>query len=128
MTLKQYLLLMGGATAAGYLLLAMVVLFFNPLAAGALAIAFFYLSAAVAIVGTCSVLGLIARMWFTRNTIMYRMVGDSFRQGIWFTVVILGTLALTHAHLLTAVNALLLVIIVALFELYFMSRRTLTHA
>lgn len=123
MTLQRYLILIIAGTVLSYAMLATVLFLFNPFTSGALGIVAFYVSAGLAATGTLAVIGLVSRVLFTRNTVMFKMVLDSFRQAILFSVLLLASLTLFKYQLLTWMNALLLVLMLTLLESYFITRR-----
>lgn len=114
---------MAFGTILCYAMLATVLYFFNPYTAGLLGIGFFYVSAALSCTGTMSILGLLARVLFTKNTVMYKMVVDSFRQAILFSALVVVSLFMVRHHSFTALNALLLVFMLVLLETYFISHK-----
>lgn len=126
MTLQRYLILIIAGTVLSYAMLATVLFLFNPFTSGVLGIFAFYVSAGLATTGTLAVIGLVSRVLFTRNTVMFKMVLDSFRQAILFSILLLASLTLFKYQLFTWVNALLLVLMLTLLESYFITRRQKT--
>ena len=122
MTLKKYILLMSSATVIAYLMLAMILSFFDP-QSGILAIILFYISIAIAIVGTFSLLGLLFRVLFTRGTLMFKKVLASFRQSVLFAVLIVLSLILQQNDLLTPLTIVFLIGALTILELYFLTQK-----
>lgn len=121
MSLKNYIILMILATVALYLALLAVIYFFDPFVGGFWALVFFYLSLFLALVGTFSVSGLLFRLVFTKNKLIFTKVIVSFRQGIWFSLLIIVSLILRRLDLFALVNLILLIFAFAVLELFFMS-------
>lgn len=121
MTLRSYFILMMIATAACYLALLAVIYFFDPNAGGVLALSLFYTSLSLALVGTFSILGLIVRLIFTNDKLVFKKVTTSFRQAVWFSILIGVSLYLNKINLLDWKYLILLIFAMALLELFFMS-------
>lgn len=122
MSLRSYLALMILATIACYLGFGVVVYFFDPFVAGNwLVLPFFYASLFLALVGTFAVLGLILRLFFTKEKLVFKKVTTSFRQAIWFALLIIISLYLRKAGVLAWKNIILLVFAFSLLELFFIS-------
>ncbi|MCX6745208.1 MAG: hypothetical protein NTX82_06840 [Candidatus Parcubacteria bacterium] len=124
MTLRSYIILMLIATIACYLALGAMILFFDPLAGGILALIFFYLSLFLALVGTFAIFGLIFRILFTSDKLIFKKVTASFRQGIWFSLLIIICLYLNSMNLLVGKYIALLILALALLEIFFISYKS----
>lgn len=124
MSLRTYVFLMFLATFACYLALGAVVYFFDPFSGGIGALIFFYASLFLALVGTFSILGLFVRLIFTKDKLVFRKVIASFRQGIWFSLLIAIGLYLKSSDLLIWRNIILLVLSFSLIELFFISYKS----
>ncbi len=124
MTLRSYIILMLIATIACYLALAAVILFFDPLSGGLLALIFFYLSLFLALLGTFAIIGLIFRILFTSDKLIFKKVTTSFRQGIWFSLLIIVCLYLNGINLLVWKYVALLILALALLELFCISYKS----
>jgi hypothetical protein len=121
MSLKNYILLMLFATVACYLALLAVIFFFDPSRGGVLALFFFYTSLFLSLLGTFSLLGLFIRLFFTKETLVFKKVTTSFRQGIWFSLLIVISLYLNHINMFIWRNLLLLILAFTILELFFIS-------
>jgi hypothetical protein len=75
----------------------------------------------LALTGTFAILGLIFRLFLTKDRLVFKMVITSFRQAIWFALLIIIALYLKSAGLLAWKNLILLVFGFALLELFFIS-------
>lgn len=121
MTTKQFVILMLICTVlcwGGWL---MVLLFISPQSTGLFGFALFYLSLFFALVGTLALIGYLFRWLFTRRYSRSDEVTISFRQAIFFAIVVSGAFFLQGNRLLTWLNALLLVILVTVIEFLFIS-------
>ena len=124
MTLKQYLILVGCGSLIAWVSWLMVLFTVNPFEAGALGFLFFYISLAIALIGTLAILGFGVRMFIHRHEgIVLREVATAFRQACLFTVVLVGSLLLQSRSLLAWWNALLFIGAVTTIELFFLSSR-----
>jgi len=126
MSLKNYIILMLLATIACYLAFGAVVYFFDPFSGGILAVMFFYLSLFLALIGTLSLIGLFLRLFFSKDKLVFKQVVTSFRQSIWFALLILIILYLQKVDLLAWKNLIFLILAFAILELFFMSYKTKT--
>lgn len=121
MTLHKYLLLMGMASLVCWLAFLLVVFYMNPYSAGFVAVGFFYVSLFLSIVGSFAVLGFIVRRKFLQGELIFRQVAVTFRQAFWFGLFAVVSLWLQHAKLLTWYNLLLLILVLAVLEFFFLS-------
>ena len=121
MSLRSYIFLMLLATIACYLAFLAVIYFFDPFAGGIWALIFFYCSLFLALIGTFAVSGLIARLFFTKEKLVLKQVIISFRQAVWFSLLIIISLHLKSIDLLAWKNIILLILALSLLELFFMS-------
>jgi hypothetical protein len=108
-------------TIACFLAFLAVIYFFNPETGGILALSFFYGSLFLALIGTFSLLGLIARIFFTSDQLVFKKVVVSFRQGVWFSFLAVTCLFLKSFNLIAWKNVIFLILALALLELFFMS-------
>jgi hypothetical protein len=124
MSLKNYIFLMLLATLACYFAFGAVIYFFDPFAGGFLAILFFYFSLLLALIGTLSLVGLFLRLIFSRNKLIFKQVVTSFRQSIWFSILIIIILYLQKIDLFAWKNLIFLILAFAILELFFISYKT----
>lgn len=111
-------------TIACYLALFAVVYYFDPQSGGIIALTFFYASLFLSLLGTFSLIGLIVRIIFTSSQLVFKKVVVSFRQGIWFSILIIVCLLLKSINLLAWKNIGFLILALALLELFFMSYKS----
>jgi len=121
MSLKNYLVLMFLATLACYLALAAVISFFDPFVGGWPVLIFFYTGLFLSLLGTFAIIGLLLRLVFTSDKLVFRKVIVSFRQAIWFSLLVIISLILQNHNLLFWYNVIFLIIAFAVLELFFMS-------
>jgi len=123
MTVKQFLILMAVCTVfcAGAWLL--VLFYLNPETTGILGFSLFYLSLFFTIVGLLSLLGFFARYLFTRNFPQFEQAHMAFRQALLFGIVVVLSFFLQAQELLSWLNALLLVLLLSIFEFLIVSLR-----
>jgi hypothetical protein len=121
MSLRSYIILMLITTVACYLAFLAIIYFFEPSENNVLVLILFYTSAFLCLIGTFSLLGLVLRVFFTSDQLIFRKVITSFRQSIWFALLIIIGLYLKNKDLLVWRNIILLILALALLELFFMS-------
>src|SRR3989344_6801179 len=121
MTIKQYLWLMIACTLlcwAGWLL---VLFFINPDTTSFMGFLMFYLSLFFSLTGTLALLSYLFRLIFTRINTKVEKVQISFRQAIFWSIVIVISLLLQSSRLLNWLNTLFLVSLVTFIEFLFIS-------
>jgi hypothetical protein len=128
MSLRNYVILMIVATLACYLGLGAIIFYTNPFSDGVIALLLFYLSLFISLIGTFAIIGLLVKMIFTRDKLAFRKVTASFRQAIWFSLIISISLYLKKANLLVWKNMLMLVFAFTLIELFIISYKSKNKA
>ncbi|MFH1456730.1 MAG: hypothetical protein ABIF17_01290 [Patescibacteria group bacterium] len=116
MTLRKYLFIMILATLLCWGALVLVVFFVDPETTGWMGILIFYLAGFFAIVGTASVGGFIARRIFVRREHTFLQVKNSFRQAVWFGVLVVSSLFLQSKNLIAWWNLVVLILILVFLE------------
>jgi len=116
MSLKQYLFVMIFATVLAWIGWIIVINSVNPETSGLEGITLFYVSLLLALVGTFAVLGFGLRSLTQKEELPYRLVLLSFRQSLFFSLLIVGVLMLKASQALRWWNVLLLVIVLTLME------------
>lgn len=125
MTLRRYLFLMSVASLLCWLAWIFVLLSIDPATSGLLGFMFFYLSLWLAVVGSFSVLGFLARrLVIHEDEIVFRHVKQTFRQSIIVaSLTVLALLFLAH-ELLAWWNVMLLILAAVFVEgIIFTNRR-----
>jgi hypothetical protein len=121
MSLRGYIFLMLISTLACLFAFLAVVYFFDPTSGGILPLILFYLSLFLTLIGIFSLLGLFARLIFTKDTLVFKKVVTSFRQGIWFALLINVSLYLQSIKLFSWASLSFLILALGILELFFMS-------
>ncbi len=121
MTVKLYATIMLIATLVSWSSWFLVLIMVSPKNAGALGFTLFYSSLFLGVMGTFSLIGLLIRHIRAKNRFIVEKVIDSFRQAFWFSSLVVTALLLQSKNQLTWWNALLLVLIVATLEFFFIS-------
>jgi hypothetical protein len=121
MTLRQYLILMTISAIFCWVIWVSVLYLIDPTQAGFLGFTFFYLSLFLSVVGTMSVMGLILRMKFGKEELVFRTVTVSFRQATLLGLLVIGGLILKSQRILTWWNILFLVLALIVIEFFFIS-------
>lgn len=120
MTLKAYLFLMSITTIVAWIGWILVITTVNPDSAGALGLAFFYLSLFLSLLGTFSVLGFGIRSLVQRHrrAHIYR-VSTAFRQACLWSLGLIIALALQSQRILHWWLLLLLLVAMTMIEFTF---------
>lgn len=121
MTLKQYLILMSLCAIFCWAIWISVLYLIDPTEAGILGFVFFYLSLFLSLVGTISVIGLLFRMKWGKEELIFKTVFVSFRQAIMLSTLLVGSLFLKSKNLLTWWNAVFLILALTILEFFFVS-------
>lgn len=93
----------------------------NPDEAGGMGYALFYGMLFLATVATLSVCGFILRSRLLKGEVAFKQVAVTFRQALWFGVLVVISLWLQARDLLTVWNLLLLIVVLAVVEFFFLS-------
>lgn len=121
MTLRDYVIVMGIGTAAAWLAFAVVVVSIDPVRAGWLGLAFFYLTLGLSAIGTLSIGGAAVRVRVHPGDMPSRQVAMAFRQAVLLSVLLIVSLVLLSAGFFRFWTAILLVLAFATVELAFLS-------
>ncbi|MEK7653516.1 MAG: hypothetical protein AAB358_03485 [Patescibacteria group bacterium] len=123
MTLKQLLIITSIATIIFWLIWTYVLVMTDPTSSGFVGLSIFYLSLLFALIGTFFLAAFGWRKIFNKFSLEYRLVGASFRQSVFISILIVGILFLQSLNFLTWWNLILLVLAVTIFEFLLVSRR-----
>lgn len=121
MTLFAYFILMLISTIFSWLGWGTILFYLNPQEAGNVGFAFFYGSLFLALTGSFSLLGLFIRMRLLKDDIVSRQVAISFRQAVFFAILLVGSLFLRSKDLLAWWNIILLIFLLTFLEFFFLS-------
>ena len=121
MSIFKYLILLLICTIFCWIAWFLVLFMIDPGEAGLLAFIFFYLSFALALTGTFSIVGLLWRWRFAKDEMAYKQVRLASRQAILFALVLVSSLLLQSQRHLTWWNLLILLVVAAVVELFFIS-------
>jgi hypothetical protein len=121
MTLKKYLFAMSFLTAICWLVVAFIVSMVNPDTTNWLGIALFYVSFFLAASGMAAILGFLLRFVIMKKELEFNLVKIAFRQSFLLGLFLVITLFLLAEHLFTWINIVLLVIVFAIIELFFIN-------
>ncbi|MFH0804885.1 MAG: hypothetical protein V1916_01675 [Patescibacteria group bacterium] len=123
MSLKKYLILMFTTTLVCWVAWLFVVFFINPGEAGPVGFTLFYVSLFFACLGTFSLFGFFVRVWFSREEVIFRHLGVSSRQSLWFSILVIITLLLRATATFHWWSVALLIILLVVLEFFFISRK-----
>ncbi len=124
MNLKNFLLYMLFATVLSWIGFLVVVFLVNPYEIGILSLIVFYLVLALAIIGTFTILGFLWRRLFSKEELAFYHVIVSFRQALWLALVLNINLYLQSLGLFSWLNAILIILVLALIEFFCLNYQT----
>lgn len=93
----------------------------NPADAGVLGYILFYGMLFLATVATLSVFGFLLRSRLLKGELTFKQVSITFRQAFWFGILVITALWMQSLSVLTWWNVLLLIIVLSVFEFFFLS-------
>ncbi len=120
MRFRDYLVVMSLGTIAAWVAFLMLIVSLDPVRIGAFGFVLFYLTLALAAIGTLSIAGTAIRGWFRPNDLVSRHVARAFRQAILIALLIVASLFLLSVDVFRTWTGLLLIGVVALIELAFL--------
>ena len=121
MTVLRYFILMIIATVLCWTAFGLVIYNIDPFTSGWIGVVCFYLSLFFALIGTLALIGFALRIAFWRESLPYKHVGISLRQGLLFAVLVGCALLLAANDLFTWWSIILLVAGFGILELFFLS-------
>ncbi len=116
MSVRGYTLLLTITTLLSWFAWSAVIMTINPQEAGGIGIALFYICLSLSLVGTFSLIGFLIRTVFFKKEEVFSRVSISFRQAIFFTLLLDGFFFLQSMRVLTWYNTAFLIIALAISE------------
>lgn len=123
MTLSRYILSILIGTVCCWAALGAVIFVVNPLEGGMTGLILFYIAITCALVGTFALIGFCIRMLWLKQEVELHKVVISFRQAIFFALLVDGFLFLQSMRYLTWYNVVFLLFALTLAEFFIISRR-----
>lgn len=121
MSLRQYLIALALGTAISISAWCIVTIAIDPVTAGPLAFAVFYVTLGAGIAGVITTLGTVIRSYRYAQEDVHRAVARSFRQGVMLSALFLGCLMLLAKGLFSFGTMILLIVLAGLFEFLMLS-------
>lgn len=118
MNLRQYLIAMSIGTAVAISAWCVVLMAMNPLTAGVLALVVFYATLSFGLVGLFTILGTVVRALRFPNRDLGGTVQRSLRQGLFLTVLVVGSLYLMTQGLLSTLTLFVAVLALGFLEFF----------
>ncbi len=129
MTLTKYVLIVLSATILAWVGFAVILSQINPETAGMDGFILFYVSLFLALLGSFALMGLSIRLHTQQHHLPYYLVLLSFRQAIFFSVLVVGALLLQSHRVLYWWDMVLLVAVLTVLEFFALKiRRRPTNA
>lgn len=122
MALKHYLTLMIFGTAACWVTWLVALFRIDPFVSGFIGQASFFLSFFLALLGSFSILGFLFRRAFSKDAVAFHHVGISMRQGLFFALIVVGSLLLRGTGLFTWWSIAFLLGGLTVLEFFFLTR------
>jgi hypothetical protein len=123
MTFRWFLIIITLATVAAWIGWVFVLNTTDPVSTGFIGYTLFYVTFAVAFLGTTALFGTLLRVWFHPDGMPYRQTVRALRQSVIFTGLFICAMLLLSFDLMRWWSAFLLVILFSLVELFFLNRR-----
>ncbi|MCU0679764.1 MAG: hypothetical protein MUF50_00445 [Planctomycetes bacterium] len=121
MTLKSYLLIMVGSSSLCTAALLFIFNFVNPDKTNWLGFLLCYLAIFLSASGWSAVIGFFVRFLIMRQKLLFRAVREAFRQAFLLAILVSSTLFLLARDLFSWLNVALLILAIALLELFLSS-------
>jgi hypothetical protein len=121
MTFRLYLYFMGLASTTAWVAWIIVIHAIDPVQTNTLGLILFYMTLAIALIGSFSLLGAGIRSWREPEKHPSRHTLTSFRQGILIASLVIVTLMMISADVLRWWSLALSVFVVSMLELTFLS-------
>jgi hypothetical protein len=121
MQFKHYLIILSICCGLLWGAFISVLFLFSPFQSGFVSLLFFYLTLALALLGSFSLIGFVLRSISKKDEIAHKHVNVASRQSVLFTLLIIVALILQAGRWLEWWNLILLVVVTGFFELFFMS-------
>ena len=123
MTTRQFVILMVICTILCWSGCLLVLFFINPETIGTFGLVLFYLSLFFALTGTLAIFSYLFRFFLTRRYSPAEEITISFRQAMFWSIVMTTALLLQSQRLLSWLNALILVILTTALEYLIITRK-----
>lgn len=104
--------------------LALVVFFVDPEETTWVGIAIFYLALFFSVLGTAAIIGFGIRHLLRPRQFAFIQVKNSFRQAVWFAILVVVTLLLQSKGLISWWNLAVLIVFLGLVEMFWASLHT----
>lgn len=129
MNLRQYLIVMSIGTAVAISAWCVVLIAMNPLTSGALAQVVFYVTLALGLSGLFTILGTVIRTLRFPHREIGGMVNRSLRQGVFLTILVVGSLYLMTQGMLSTLTLFIAILALGFLEFFFLvSSRDEVHS
>lgn len=120
MNLRQYLIVMSLGTAVALSSWCLVLISINPMASGAVALLAFYVTLSLGLAGLFTILGTTIRAARSQIDDVAPIVTRSLRQGIFLTVLVVGSLYLMTQGLFSTLTLFIAVAALGFLEFFFL--------
>lgn len=120
MNLRQYLIVMSMGTAVAISAWCVVLIAMNPLTSGVLALIVFYVTLTLGLAGLFTILGTVIRALRFPTREIGGMVNRSLRQGIFLTLLVVGSLYLMTQGMFSTLTLFIAVLALGFLEFFFL--------
>jgi len=123
MTLRTYIWGMTASVLLCFISWVLIIVYINPNKTNLIGLSLFYLSLFFCLTGLFALIGFYVRKKiFTKNEAEFSKIEITFRQGVFLSLIFVGVLFLQSFRTLHWWNALIFVIVIIFFELYFLGK------
>ena len=119
MGLKGYLSYIGLGTFLAWFAWAIIILNVSPKESGIGALVMFYVTLAVALVGTLTLVMTILRVYIMQRKVIVREIRTGFRHSVLFALIAIVSLVLSAMERFTVWSIVILVAIISVVEYFF---------
>ncbi len=123
MTFRMFLIIMSVASVAAWIGWLVVLNGVDPTRSGGLGLWLFYLSLAIALVGSLSVIGVLIRLWTKQDGLVAVLSMRSFRHALLLSTIFIAALVFLGKGMLRWWIMVGIVLIVSIVELIFLTSR-----
>ncbi|MBU1164862.1 hypothetical protein KKA15_04880 [Patescibacteria group bacterium] len=121
MTTRSFSLLIFIATVLSWINFIGVLFYVDPYKSGVVGVAFFYVTLVMTLIGSLYLILNVMRKRLVKYQQSLPRLRVAWRQAVWITILMVGTLYLFHNDLLNFLNVILLIVILVVLEFFFIS-------
>ena len=121
MSLLRFLALLAVGTILSWAAWVLTLMMLDPYSSGFIALALFYSSLFLAVVGTLTIIGFFIRYWLEKEKIPFQQIRTSLRQATLVSATLIMSLALQAKRLLNPWTVIVLLLLLLVTEVFFLA-------